>query len=134
MKQCAETDGTTVAVWVEQEPGSGGKEAAQQSVKDFAGFVVRTERVTGSKQIRAEPFAAQWQAGNVKLIRGKWNKQFLDECEMFPAGKHDDQVDAAAGAFAKVAKTEAVDVMACSIPNYWHDDQGGFHTGNRWDV
>ena len=56
-----------------------------------------------SKEIRAEPFAAQVQGGNVSLVAGIWVTDFLDECEVFPAGKWKDQVDAASGAFSKLA-------------------------------
>jgi predicted phage terminase large subunit-like protein len=102
MRQTAELDGPEVAVWVEQEPGSGGKESAEISVRELAGFAVHIERVTGAKQTRALPFAAQCEAGNVRLVRGPWVAAFIDELTSFPAGKFDDQVDAASGAFNKL--------------------------------
>ena len=43
--------------------------------------------------------AAQTERGNVALLRGHWNAPFLDEAYAFPDGAHDDQVDAATGAF-----------------------------------
>jgi len=36
--------------------------------------------------------------GNVQLVRGLWNAEFLRVLENFPAGKHDDEVDALSGA------------------------------------
>jgi phage terminase large subunit-like protein len=36
-------------------------------------------------------------------VRGPWNKDFLDEIEMFPFGSHNDQVDAASLALGKLA-------------------------------
>lgn len=90
-------------VYVEQEPGSGGKESAENTIRNLAGHRVYADKVTGAKEIRAEPFAAQVQGGNVSLVAGEWVSDFLDECEVFPAGKRKDQVDAAAGAFAKLA-------------------------------
>lgn len=93
-----------VSIWVEQEPGSGGKESAEITIKRMAGYDVHAERVTGAKQTRAQPLAAQCEAGNVKLIRGPWNKAFIDEACGFPHGSHDDQIDAAGGAFNKLAK------------------------------
>jgi hypothetical protein len=36
-------------------------------------------------------------------VRGPWIKDFLDEAEIFPYGAHDDQVDAASLALAKLA-------------------------------
>lgn len=102
-RQTAELDGQAVAVWLEQEPGSGGKESAEASVRRLAGFTARAEPVTGAKEVRAAPFAAQCEAGNVRLVRGAWNAAFIDELATFPAGAHDDQVDAVAGAFNKLA-------------------------------
>lgn len=102
MRQTAELDGIGVRGWVEQEPGSGGKESAEASIRNLAGFPYRAETATGDKAVRADPFAAQWQAGNVRLVRGSWNKAYLDEMEAFPSGKHDDQVDASSGAFNKL--------------------------------
>ena len=75
---------------VEQEPGSGGKESAEATIRHLRGFRVRTDRVTGSKEVRAEPFAAQVQGGNVWLVAGEWVRGFLDEAEVFPQGKHKD--------------------------------------------
>ncbi len=52
-------------VGIEQEPGSGGKESAEATVRNLAGKRVFTDRVTGSKEVRAEPFVAQVQNDNV---------------------------------------------------------------------
>jgi len=110
--QAAEMDGKAVTVWLEQEPGSAGKESAEASIKRLAGFRAYADRVTGSKEARAEPFAAQVEAGNVSLLRGDWNQHFLDEYEKFPVGKYKDQVDAGSGAFSKlVAKKKQVGIF-----------------------
>jgi predicted phage terminase large subunit-like protein len=90
-------------VLLEQEGGSGGKHSAEITVKDLAGYKVSAERSTGDKSVRAGPLASQAQAGNVKLVRGKWNRAFLDELCLFPHGSHDDQVDAAASGFNRLA-------------------------------
>jgi len=106
IKQRAELDraayGANVSVWVEQEPGSGGKESAENTVRQLAGFKARADKVTGSKETRADPYAAQVEGGNVKLREAEWNKEFIDQHELFPNGKLKDIVDAAAGAFAKL--------------------------------
>ena len=73
----------------------------------MVGHRVYADKVTGDKVVRAEPFAAQVQGGNVFLVAGEWVTAFLDECETFPAGKWKDQVDAAAGAFSKLAASTA---------------------------
>jgi predicted phage terminase large subunit-like protein len=106
IKACVETDASefgSYKVWVEQEPGSGGKESAEATIRMLAGYAVYADRVTGNKVVRAEPFAAQVQGGNVGLVAGEWCSAFLDEAEVFPAGKWKDQVDAAAGAFSKLS-------------------------------
>lgn len=104
MLQTAQLDGPQVAIWLEQEPGSGGKESAELSVRQLAGFGVRAEPVTGDKLVRAQPLAAQCEAGNVRLVRGAWNAAYIDELCVFPNGEHDDQVDASSGAFNKLAR------------------------------
>lgn len=103
IKQTAETDGRGVSVCVEREPGSGGKESAESTVLNLAGWDVSVDLVTGDKVTRARPMASQAGAGNVLMLRGAWNAAFLNEIEAFPNGKYKDQVDAAAGAFNKVA-------------------------------
>lgn len=103
IKHTAQTDGFSVKVWVEQEPGSGGKESAENTVKNLAGYPIYVERVTGSKETRAEPFAAQVEAGNVCILDAPWTKEFIDEGRLFPNGKYKDQIDAASGGFNKLA-------------------------------
>jgi predicted phage terminase large subunit-like protein len=109
LRQAAQIDKTLCpagyTVWVEQEPGSGGKESAENTIRNLAGFSVKADKVSGqgSKETRAEPFAAQVQGGNVALKAAAWNRDFMDELESFPSGKFKDQVDAASGAFNKLA-------------------------------
>jgi predicted phage terminase large subunit-like protein len=102
---CAEKDRNrfqNISTWVEQEPGSGGKDSAAATIRRLAGHNIRADRVSGDKELRAGPLAAQCEAGNVRLVAGPWNSAFLDEMCMFPHGTHDDQVDAASGAFNKI--------------------------------
>lgn len=87
---------------IPQDPGQAGKEQAQSYVRFLSGFNIKTHTVSGSKIKRAEPFAAQWQAGNVMLLKGDWNRQFVNELVGFPDALHDDFVDAAADAFNDV--------------------------------
>ncbi len=94
-----------VSVILEQEPGSGGKQSAEISVKQLAGHTVNIERVTGDKRSRAMAFASQAGAGNVRLVRGAWNRAWLDEVCVFSGidGATDDQVDATTLAFNHLA-------------------------------
>lgn len=105
IKQTAQADDARfgqVPVWVEQEPGSSGLESAESTIRNLAGHVIEAEAVTGDKESRARPMAAQAQAKNVKLVAGAWNSEYLDELVRFPTGAHDDQVDASSGAFNKL--------------------------------
>jgi predicted phage terminase large subunit-like protein len=101
MKDHAELGPTDV--WLEQEPGSSGKEVIQTLIKTLLGFSAHAEKVTGDKVLRAEPFAAQAEAGNVKLVQGPWVNAYLDEIASFPGGRYKDQVDASSGAVNKLA-------------------------------
>jgi predicted phage terminase large subunit-like protein len=105
----AEQDGPGVPVWMEQEPGSAGKAVIDHYLRLLAGFAFRGQRSTGSKADRAQPLAAQAEGGAVKLLRGAWNRDFLDEAELFPFGAHDDQVDAASLALSKLGWVQAFD-------------------------
>ncbi|MFN9577811.1 MAG: phage terminase large subunit, partial [Gemmatimonadota bacterium] len=66
------------------------------------GIAVQFEPASGDKTLRAEPLSAAQGAGNVCLAPGDWRDAFRTEAADFPRGKHDDQVDAAVGAFAKL--------------------------------
>lgn len=99
-----------VRIIVPQDPGQAGKDQAQSYIKMLAGYNVGVERETGSKIARAEPLAAQWQAGNVDVLVAEWNGDFFTQMEAFPEGKHNDMVDAAAGAFNELERMPTVTV------------------------
>lgn len=120
MLQTALYDGPTCQTWVEQEPGSGGRESADATLRNLAGFDVRVERVTGDKVTRAAPFSAQVQGHNVLVVQASWTKAFLTELHAFPAGRYKDQVDAASGAFNKL-------VGALIVPDF--NPELEFHDG-----
>lgn len=97
MKNLASQDGRPVVVRVPQDPGQAGKAQAEDIVKDMAGYTVKTVVPTGDKATRAEPFSVQCEHGNVKLLKGAWNQEFIDDMCAFPS--FDDTTDAAADAF-----------------------------------
>lgn len=108
MRRLAEEDGIKVPIYIEQEPGSGGKDSVTISISNLLGFTARADKVTGSKETRWNPFHAQCEAGNVFIvIDSGWNyKAFLNELyELTPdgGGKYKDQADAVCGAFSKLA-------------------------------
>lgn len=107
IKQIAEMDGREVEIGVEQEPGSGGKESAEYTVADLAGWTVHVDKPGGSdssKALRAEPFSVQVNNRNVFMAPGEWNKPLLDELQFFPFSKYKDQVDALSGGFNVITK------------------------------
>jgi len=89
---------------IPQDPGQAGKEQAQSYVQFLSGHIVKTHSISGNKIARAEPLATQWQQGNVLILRGPWNKEYLREMESFPDGAHDDYVDASSDSFSSIAK------------------------------
>lgn len=99
--QTAYEDGVTIPIRMEQEPGSSGKAIIDQFARYvLPGFDFGAIRSTGDKITRARPFAAALANGNVRVVRGAWLSDWLDELSSFPeAAPHDDQVDSATGAF-----------------------------------
>lgn len=105
IKLTAQADRATykrVRVRLPKDPGQAGKEQAESYIKFLAGFDVKTVAETGSKEARAEPMAAQWQAGNFDIVCGPWNEEYLLQLENFPDGKFKDMVDASANGFAEI--------------------------------
>jgi len=98
MRTCASQDGPGTVVAYSQDPGSAGVNEAQATARALDGCNVHFRTASGDKETRAKPVSAQAEAGNVKLVRGLWNDEFLRVLENFPAGSHDDEVDALSGA------------------------------------
>lgn len=105
IKQTAEMDGRGVVVHIEQEGGSAGVTVADHYRREvLKGFSMIAERPTGSKDVRALPFSAAAEAGNVFVVRGKWNADYLEELDNFLIMGHDDQVDGSTGACNALSK------------------------------
>lgn len=115
----APTDGVQTIVRLTQDPGQAGKAQAEQFVRKLAGFNVVVKPATGDKATRATPAAVQCEAGNVDILvtgdpdRDAWVEPFLAELCLFPAGAHDDQVDAFADAINELAlgKPSSLDAL-----------------------
>ncbi len=98
VKNTASHDTVQVDIFLEQDPAQAGKMEVQYLIAELAGYNARAIRAVGSKVIRAKPASAQMEAGNIKMVQGRWNKDFVDELEAFPDGKFKDQADAFSGA------------------------------------
>jgi len=57
----------------------------------------------GDKVTRARPLRRRAKKGYVRLVRGKWNLEFIREAVSFPTGRHDDQVDTSSGGLQMMA-------------------------------
>ena len=99
IRETAERDGKHVRIAIEQEPGSGGKESADNTVRNLRGYRVTVDIPSGKKDVRAEPFADQVARGLVYIAEGEWNQDWLDEAKFWPRSKYKDQIDSTAGAF-----------------------------------
>lgn len=96
--QTAEMDGAQIQIGVEKNAF---QLAAVQDLKReqaLLSHVIRGISADRDKLARAMPWASRAKSGLVHLVRGEWNKAFLDELVDFPQGSHDDQVDAVSGA------------------------------------
>ncbi|RUM41430.1 MAG: terminase, partial [Desulfocapsa sp.] len=88
-----------VKISIPQDPGQAGKAQKRYLAKALIGYSVRFSPETGSKFVRAEPFAAQAEAGNVFVVSGPWNEEYINELTMFPGGSFDDQIDGTSRGF-----------------------------------
>ena len=104
IRMTAEADGVETVQWIEQEPADSGKESAQSTIGNLHGFIAYADRPTGNKINRADPFSVQVKAGNVLLVKGAWNKDYIEELKYFPNSRWMDQVDASSGAFSRIGK------------------------------
>lgn len=101
VKMTAELDGYSVAIRMEQEPGSSGAITIDHYARnvlqgyDFAGVLS-----TGSKIERARTASAASQAGRV-LVSNRCRNilPFFDEADVFPYGLKDDTIDGLSGSF-----------------------------------
>jgi predicted phage terminase large subunit-like protein len=95
----AQADGRRVEQHEEKEPGSSGKAVITARATMLRGYSYRGIPTSGDKVTRAKPFRSQCEAGNVFLVRGEWNEEYIDELTNFPIGKRDDRVDGSSCSF-----------------------------------
>lgn len=99
MRNTAEKDGIECIQDFPQDPGQAGKGQAVFITEQLAGYVVKSSVETGSKTLRADAMATQASIGKMFIVRGPWNKEFVDELTTFPGSRFKDQVDACSRAF-----------------------------------
>ena len=127
-KKCAEY-GPSTRHSFPQDPGAAGKVAMNhlarhvlkgvRFVSSPEGTPVSGEGRLRSKGKRAEPLAAQAAHDCVRLVRGTWNAEFIQELIDFPVGQFDDFVDAATRAYdALVMSGENPESYAPTLHTY----------------
>lgn len=102
IKALATQDGGNCRLVLPKDPGAAGKARAEAQQRFLAPRPVKFVAETGDKAERARGLASAAEMGNVFLVRGKWNGEFLDELCGFPTFSHDDWVDAASGAYTEL--------------------------------
>ena len=128
MRQTAELDGVQCRIRLPQDPGQAGKSQALFMTRLLAGFPVTTQPVSGDKITRADPFSSQVNAGNVWLVRGEWNKDYIEELRQFDKGKHDDSVDASSDAFNALSMGRITALVANTQPKDESAEQDKFRS------
>lgn len=108
IRETAIADGKNVTIYIEQEPGSGGKESAEATIKNLMGFSIYKDRPVGDKVKRADPYSVYVNNGNVRVLRAFWNDLYFDELGNFPNSTFKDQTDASSGCFAKLSEKKKV--------------------------
>lgn len=108
IRATAELDGQACAIREEKEGGSAGVAVIEARRKALRGKNYDGVQISGSKVTRSKPFRQQCAAGNVFLLRGRWNKAYLDELTNWTGadGERDDQVDGSSCAFNAVLLEE----------------------------
>lgn len=111
--QKANIDGRDTLISLPQDPGQAGVYQKNALSRALSGYTFEFTPESGDKQTRASPFASQVNVGNVKMLRGEWNDEFIKEMQMFPNGKHDDMIDSTSRAYNKASSKplSAFDVL-----------------------
>jgi len=122
VRKIAEADGKDVRVHLEQEPGSSGKLFVSSLIKALDGWRVHAKTPTGDKITRAMPALAQAEAGHFKLVRGPWNRSWLEEICAVPNAAHDDQWDSWAAAYQSLLKDTRVRTMPSPYGPIWETE------------
>lgn len=108
-----------VVTVIEEEPGATGRDSNRALIKSMPGLSVKSDLVTGAKEVRASDLASQSEIGNVFIVEREasaeypkpnaWITEYLNEITTFPGSKYKDQVDASSGAFNFLNKMQVTE-------------------------
>lgn len=118
-----------VITYIEQEGAGSGKDVNEALIRELGEYPVFSDPATASARVkvagvllpgdakirRANPFAAQVQAHNVRIVEGAWVQDFLNELCAFPLYTYCDQVDAVSAGYLKLAKSIPYDSFASRL-------------------
>jgi predicted phage terminase large subunit-like protein len=110
--------GIRLKIREEEEGGSAGKAVTYSRKKTLAAFDYAGRRATGPKEVRWQGLARYAELHGIALVRGGWTDAFLDELCAVPHAAHDDQADAAAGAYAEL-EAPTPTIREVPIDGYW---------------
>jgi predicted phage terminase large subunit-like protein len=94
-RHAAAVDGRGTKIRIEKERGSAGTHVVDIYARFLPGYDVKGVLPSGDKEVRAGPYSAASERGDIFLVEGPWIEEFLQEHESFPFAANDDQVDAA---------------------------------------
>lgn len=110
IRDTAWQDGLDIPQIIPCDPGQAGKVANKFYINFLAsnGITTKVEGANphANKATRFGPFASVAANGSIKLVRGDWNRAFLDEVCFFTGkkGDTDDQADATSTSFNQLAR------------------------------
>jgi predicted phage terminase large subunit-like protein len=109
-------DGTQIPIYVEQEPGSGGKNQVAEltSLVRPLGFTVRPHdpKKDGDRVMAANVWFAEAAQGHWWIVKAPWNDKFFGELDIFPEKQaHDDHVTSVTGARLSIAPVKRFNAL-----------------------
>lgn len=105
--QTAHEDGPEVKIAVE---AIAGYKDAFTTLRDILNGVrlVYSIKSLVDKEARVSPLEPIIEMGNFYICPGSWNREFVREAAQFPAGTHDDQIDAVASGYHFLTKSTVI--------------------------
>jgi len=108
----AQMDGYQVAIRIEEEGGASGKLTIGTFARMLRDYDFAGRRARGPKHGRWRRMVGAMERGNMYVVEGDWNQAFIRELTVLPGGTHDDQADAAAGAYAELVDMDRLQPRA----------------------
>lgn len=105
--QTALSDGRGVRIRLEAEKAGIVELQALLREPALRGYRMDAEPPKGDKYTRAMPVSVRVNAGRAVLVKGEWNRAFVDELSVFPHGQYADQVDGFSGAYETLSQKRA---------------------------